>query len=98
MRYLNSWRTCLIVGSCLCLSLTAASAQDKKAAEKPSDADMAKMMEMMSPGPHHAFIKELAGNWTTHSSLTMDPSQPPVEADGTATLESQMDGKFVSEV
>ena len=70
-----------------------ASAQDQ--GEAP---DMAAMMAAMTPGPHHKQLAEQAGSWKTTSRMWMEPGQPPVETEGTATMEVLLDGRFVQEV
>lgn len=84
----------LVLGALVAISLPAA-AQDEKGA---MDAEMmAAWQEMMTPGPHHVAMATRAGDWTVHSKMQMDPSETPMETDGTAHLEMVANGLFLQE-
>jgi hypothetical protein len=79
----------------LCLSgIPTASAP---AQEGSAEADMARYMELASPGPHHAYMRSRTGTWDVTSEMYMDPSQPPMESSGTSTQRLLMDGRFLEE-
>ena len=79
---------------------SAAGAKPKAAA--PAAMDPAAMQEMMmkaaTPGPEHAKLSKLVGEWNLSLKYTMDPSQPMVEAKSTSVVTSLMDGRYFQEV
>jgi hypothetical protein len=52
---------------------------------------MAKMMELGTPGPVHAELKQMVGTWSVHMKHWMDPGQPPQESNGTSHVEMAND-------
>jgi hypothetical protein len=73
-----------------------------KTAEKPAAGDsgqmMAAMMEMAKPGENHKMLAEMVGSWTYAVKWWMSPDAPPLDATGTASTKSVMDGRyFISE-
>ena len=52
----------------------------------------------MAPGPHHQALMKEVGTWETHMKQWMQPGAPPMESTGSATLESLLGGRFLSEV
>lgn len=86
---------CVVV-SLLCV-VSGAGAQDKSA--EHAMPDMAEMMKKWlattTPGPQHKKLDYFAGNWTTVTKMWMDPSAPPVETKGTATMKWVLDGRFM---
>ena len=87
---------------------TASLGQDKpatppKAEDKPAmpgegemSPEMKAAMENMKPGPAHAKLAKLAGDWTVVSKLTM-PGTPAEETPGTAKIVAVMEGRFIHE-
>lgn len=66
------------------------------AAPSPA-AVMQKMVEAGRPGPEHAKLQPLIGNWTFTLSMWTDPSQPPATVTGTVERKWVMGGRFVQE-
>ncbi|MCA9729710.1 MAG: DUF1579 family protein [Candidatus Eisenbacteria bacterium] len=80
------------LGALVCLALPAMAEEPGMNAEA-----MAAWQEMMTPGPHHEHMAKMAGDWTVHSKMMMDPSAPPMETDGTAHMEMEANGLFLRE-
>jgi hypothetical protein len=59
---------------------------------------MEKMMKAATPGPQHAMLAKMAGDWTCNIKYQMDPSQPAQETQSTATITALMDGRYIQEV
>ena len=59
---------------------------------------MDKMAKAAMPGPQHALLTKMAGEWSCTVKLQMDPSQPWQESQSTATITGLMDGRYVQEV
>ncbi len=59
---------------------------------------MAMMAEMATPGEEHEALAKMVGSWTYTQKTWMMPGQPPMEATGTMTAESMLDGRFVKAV
>lgn len=74
-----------------------ADAKGQAPAGGPSAEDMAKMMELATPGQEHAAMKPLVGNWTCDVSVTMTPGAPPDKSSGTMRREMILDGRYLSE-
>jgi len=83
-------RTTLILLS-FCLLAPLAAAQDDDA----SAAMMAAMQANMTPDEHHEFLQAFAGDWTYTSTMWMTPDAPPMESNGTATIEMTLGGRFL---
>jgi hypothetical protein len=104
-------RTRRLLGSLLTLGLllpATTSAQDKpptppKADDKPAmpgegemSPEMKAAMEAMQPGPAHAKLAKLAGEWTTSAKLAM-AGAPGEETAGTSKITVVMGGRFIHE-
>jgi hypothetical protein len=64
----------------------------------PSAEEMMKAVaEVGSPGPEHAKLEPLVGNWTYSGKFWMDPSKPPMECSGTIERKWTLGGRFVEE-
>ena len=59
---------------------------------------MDKMTKAATPGPQHAMLAKLAGEWACTVKYQMDPSQPWQESQSTATITALMDGRYIQEV
>jgi hypothetical protein len=71
-------------------------AQDGKAA--PTADQMVKAMaEVGKPGPGHAKLAPLAGNWTYTCKFWMDPNQSPLQSKGTIERKWILGGRFLEE-
>ncbi len=99
----DSWRAAALLASLLLAAapLPAAEPDEGSAA---MTAEMAKWMELASPGEHHAALADFEGTWDVTSKVWMDPTQPPSEGKGTSVhklllggrfLESRMDAEFM---
>jgi uncharacterized protein DUF1579 len=78
---------------------TAALAADAPPQMTPQQqAMMEKMMKAATPGPQHAMLSKMAGEWTCTVKYQMDPSQPWQESQSTATITSLMDGRYIQEM
>jgi len=56
---------------------------------------MAAMMKISTPNEHHAKLSESVGEWTAHASFIMDPTQPPMESEGSMTVTSVLGGRYI---
>ncbi len=75
-------RKSLLLGLVLALGFTAGQVMSKDDPNRPSE-DMKKAMEINgTPGPEHVHLKALEGKFDVRARATMDPSQPPKEAEG----------------
>jgi hypothetical protein len=78
-----------------CLNALAADAP-----KQPSPEEMQKMMEAWqksaTPGEHHQVFTQMAGDWTYHMKMWMDPKAPASESDGTGKNEVVFDGRYLS--
>ena len=80
----------------LAISAGSVAADDKKSA--PSPAELAKLAaKAATPGPAHARLKPLAGQWTYTCKLWTDPTKPPVETKGTIVRRWILGGRFLTE-
>jgi hypothetical protein len=88
---------------CLCMMFAvAAHAEDKaKTAKGEAGMDQQQMMEMMAkaatPGPQHAMLTAMAGEWDQKVSYQMDPAQPMQTAMASATVKAIMGGRYIQE-
>lgn len=57
--------------------------------------EMAAWMATANPGEQHAALARSVGSWKAKTSFLMDPTAPPVEAEGTMTCEWVLGGRFV---
>lgn len=71
--------------------------QNEKVAGQPSEQEMtAMMMEMGKVGENHQLLARGVGNWTYKMKTWMspDPSAPPSESSGTATVKPLLGGRY----
>src|SRR5262245_53998891 len=73
----------------------AADAPPQMSAEQKAMMD--KMTKAATPGPQHAMLAKMAGDWTCSVKYQMDPSQPAQESQSTATITVLMDGRYIQE-
>src|SRR5437660_1021356 len=59
---------------------------------------MDKMLKVATPGPQHAGLTSMAGEWTCTVKYQMGPSQPWQESQSAATITALMDGRYIQEV
>ena len=77
-------------------------AQEHEGHEMPHmSAEEMAMMEAMeragTPGPQHAMLAGMAGDWTFEGKFWMSPDQEPMAASGTATRTMIMGGRVLVE-
>jgi hypothetical protein len=77
---------------------TVAHAADAPAMSPDQKTMMDKMMKAATPGPQHAMLAKLAGEWNCTVKFQTDPSQPVQESQSTAVITSLMDGRYIQEV
>lgn len=53
--------------------------------------------EAGKPGPEHAKLQPLAGNWTYTGKFWMEPGKPPIETKGTIDRKWILGGRFLEE-
>lgn len=80
------------------LSTSVAFAADAPKPSGDEQAMMDKMMKAAAPGPQHAMMAKLAGDWDCLVKFQMDPSKPMQEEKSTATITTLMDGRYVQEL
>ena len=92
----------VICSFALCVQ-AGAQGRQKRAQKKPdaaaaqaSDEQTKNDMHSM-PGPEHANLTRLAGEYTTVTKFFMAPGAPPQESTGEAKLWMTLDGRFLSE-
>jgi len=94
---MNQSRFVLCLLAALLLSMTCTFAADQN--KQPTPEEMQKMMELWqkvaTPGAPHAAMAKMAGDWTSHMKMWMDPKAPPSESDGTTTGKMLMDGRYL---
>ncbi len=85
----------ILVGLCIVLGASAASAKEK--AQKPMDpqAMMEVYEKLAQPGEPHRQLASLAGSWTTQTKEWMEPDKPPVESTGAVEMKMLLDGRFL---
>jgi len=91
-------KTSLVLGAALLCAASMAFAAG--AGKTPADpqAMMDKMMKAATPGPQHASLAKMAGDWDCTVQYQMDPSKPMQEEKSTATITALMDGRYIQEV
>ena len=87
-----------VAGAILFVSAVAMAADAPSQMTAQQQATMEKMMKAATPGPQHAMLAKLAGDWTCKVKVQMDPSQPWQESQSTAKITTLMDGRYIQEV
>jgi hypothetical protein len=76
----------------------AAQPEKKPEGGMPSMDQMQEMMEKMSkPGPNHALLNSMVGEWTADCKFYMGPGMPPSETKGTAVNTWEVGKRFVKQ-
>lgn len=65
------------------------------AQESDQEAMMEAWQKSMQPGPEHAMLNNMVGEWDGEISMWEDPSQPPIISYGTVKYESIFDGRYI---
>lgn len=82
--------------ACAALVLVAGTAAGSDSKTAPDmDAMMKEWAKWMNPGAPHQLLQKMAGKWTITQKMWMDPSQPPMENQGTAELTMVLGGRFL---
>jgi hypothetical protein len=84
----------LVLSAFLMLACTAHAADAPAAAQAEM---MAKMAKAATPGPQHAMLAKMAGDWDCTAKYQMDPSQPMQEEKTSSSITTLMDGRYVQE-
>jgi hypothetical protein len=79
-------------------SASIAVAADAPKTSADQQAMMDKMMKAATPGPQHAMLAKMAGEWNASVKFMMDPAQGWQESQSTSTVTSLMDGRYCQEV
>lgn len=66
-------------------------------AQEPSEADMQKWKEFMTPGENHKVLQAKEGTWKVKVKIWMDPNAPPSESEATCESKMIMDGRYLTE-
>ncbi len=61
------------------------------------DAGTSGQMQSATPGPAHKQLAKRAGEYTTVTRFTAQPSATPVDSTGTAKISMILDGRFLLE-
>ena len=77
------------------ITQTALSAQEAVEFETADMAKMQKAMELAQPGPEHANLAAMAGDWKAHVKIWEQPGKPPMESEGTSKAHMILDGRFL---
>ena len=91
-------KTRFALGVLALFACSTAFAADTPPMSPEQQAMMDKMLKAATPGPQHAMLTRMAGEWSCTVKYQMDPSQPMQEAQSTATITSLMDGRYTQEV
>lgn len=59
--------------------------------------DMAKMMEMATPGDEHEMLAAMAGSWQQEFGMTMMPGMPEMKSKGESTIKPLLGGRYIME-
>ena len=86
---MKKWITLVCVSLCAAAVAFAADAPPAPTAEQK--AMMEKMTKAATPGPQHAMLMKMAGEWNATVKYQMDPSQPWQEEHSTSTVSNLMD-------
>lgn len=78
-------------------SVAVAFADDAPKMSAQQQAMMEKMAKAATPGPQHAMMAKMAGDWDCTVKYQMDPSQPMQEEKTSATITTIMDGRYIQE-
>lgn len=90
--------TTVFAAAALFFSATALAADAPPQMSPGQQAMMEKMAKAATPGPQHALLTGMAGEWSCTVKMQMDPSMPPQESQSTATITSLMDGRYIQEL
>ncbi|PIQ86635.1 MAG: hypothetical protein COV74_03995 [Candidatus Omnitrophica bacterium CG11_big_fil_rev_8_21_14_0_20_45_26] len=72
-------------------------AEEMTQAPNDQEAKMAKMEAMMAPGPEHALLADLEGEWSYTAKFWMTPDAQPEETTGTSDQYLIYDDRFLEQ-
>jgi hypothetical protein len=88
-----------LCGSLLAGVLTAGPALGQAPEAKPPAVDQAALLEVFAKlgavGDNHKLLAGMAGEWTMHTKMWMDPAQPPQESSGSVSAKMIMGGRYL---
>lgn len=87
----------LAVAAIALLVVTAFAADAPPAASEARQAMMERISRAATPGPQHAMLARMAGEWKRTVKMQLNPSKPPQESPGTATITALMGGRYIQE-
>lgn len=93
------WSSCAAMAGLCLLPISVAHAQSAQNADSASQEIQDQMQEAMAaaqPGPQHAQLMKLAGEYTTTETFYA-PGSAPQESTGTAKLKAILGGRFLEE-
>jgi hypothetical protein len=64
-------------------------------ATQEGDGGMEAWLKAGKPGPQHAMLAKLIGDWTAEAEITMAPGAPPTKTPAACTYESMFEGRFI---
>lgn len=87
-----------VTGLCLVLTVSMATAKDKKP-EKQMDpqAMMEAYAKLATPGEPHKQFASLVGSWSTKTKEWMEPGKLPTESTGSVEMKMLLDGRFLQQ-
>ena len=89
------WKSGIAV---LALALAISAGRSLAEGVPSSPAELVKAIaEAGKPGPDHAKLQALAGSWTYTGKFWMDPTQPPLEMEGTIERQWVLGGRFLEQ-
>jgi hypothetical protein len=87
-----------LLGLCLVLSASFATAKHKKQQKQMDPQAMMEMYKQLgTPGEPHKQLASLAGTWTTQTQSWMEPNKPPMESTGSCEQKVLLDGRFLQQ-
>ena len=91
------WKNLIGAGAIVAVT-TLVNTQVVSQEEQSSEQEMFEAwMKLAAPGPEHAQLAKLAGEWKQSTTHWMAPGAPPQVSDGTATFEPILGGRFMLE-
>lgn len=95
---MSSWsRRVVCVMAALLLLGAAAQAQDASEMSDEEQAMMEAWQNAMTPGPEHAALAKMAGDFVLTVKMYMDPSAPPTESTAAASRKMILGGRYLEE-
>lgn len=64
-------------------------------AQNMNDEEMKAWQALMTPGENHAWLGQMAGDWTTHHTMWNGPDMPPETMEGKCSKKMILGGRFL---